>query len=72
MRSAEAGNVLFVEGVDANELTSKVRKHYAGVIEFDGDRICAWRDYLDGGLFKGAMSGGRHRTRQTTAVRDGV
>ena len=59
VRSAESGNVLFVEGVDANELTSGVRAEvpYAGVLEFEGDRICAWRDYLDGGLFRGAMNG---------------
>lgn len=59
VRSAEAGNVLFVEGLDANELTNGVRAEvpYAGVIEFEGHRVCAWRDYLDGGLFRGAMSG---------------
>ena len=58
MRSAESGNVLFVEGVDANELTSGVRAEvpYAGVLEFEGIDLCVAR-LSDGGLFRGAMNG---------------
>lgn len=59
VRSAEADGVLFIEGVDANELVTGARAEvpYAGVIEFEGPLISAWRDYLDGGLFGRAMAG---------------
>lgn len=49
LRHAETGNLLFVEGVDAYRRTNgiEVAMPYAAVVEFDGDRIAAWRDYLD-------------------------
>ena len=49
MRSAEAGDLLFVEGVDAYRRTdgTEVAMPYAAVVEFSGSRISAWRDYLD-------------------------
>ena len=56
---AENGNRLFVEGVD--EYLAKdgalVAAPYAGVIEFDGDLICGWRDYVDMGVMEAARSG---------------
>lgn len=47
--AAETADRLFVEGVD-EFLTSKgtmVAAPYAGIIEFQGDLIIGWRDYLD-------------------------
>lgn len=46
---AEAGDRLFVEGIDAyTRMTgTAVAMPYAAVIEFAGDRIIAWRDYID-------------------------
>lgn len=46
---AEAGDRLFVEGIDAYTRTTgtAVAMPYAAVIEFAGDRIVAWRDYID-------------------------
>lgn len=47
--AAEDGDRLFVEGVD--EYTTAdgvdVAAPYAGVIEFRGDKISGWRDYVD-------------------------
>lgn len=46
---AETADRLFVEGVD--EYTTpdgaEVAAPYAGVIEFKGDKIVGWRDYID-------------------------
>lgn len=49
LRHAEAHDLLFVEGVDAYRRTNgvEIAMPYAAVVEFDGDRIAAWRDYLD-------------------------
>ncbi|MDM7955097.1 nuclear transport factor 2 family protein [Blastomonas sp.] len=49
LRHAEAPGLLFVEGVDGYRMHSgvTVEMPYAAVIEFDGDCIAAWRDYLD-------------------------
>lgn len=49
LRHAETPELLFVEGVDGYRLKSgvEVAMPYAAVVEFDGDRITAWRDYLD-------------------------
>jgi len=49
LRHAEAGELLFVEGVDAYRRTNgiEVAAPYAAVVEFRGERIVAWRDYLD-------------------------
>lgn len=47
--AAETADRLFVEGVDEFR-TSKgtmVAAPYAGIIEFKGDLIIGWRDYLD-------------------------
>ncbi|MET0246473.1 MAG: nuclear transport factor 2 family protein [Sphingomonas sp.] len=49
LRHAEDGDLLFVEGVDAYRRTTgvEVEMPYAAVVQFEGDRIAAWRDYLD-------------------------
>lgn len=56
---AEAGDRLFVEGVDAYRRTNgiEVAAPYAAVIEFDGDLICAWRDYIDTRRMEGLREG---------------
>ncbi|WP_340646382.1 nuclear transport factor 2 family protein [Phenylobacterium sp.] len=56
---AENGDRLFVEGVD--EYLSKdgglVAAPYAGVIEFSGDLIIGWRDYVDMGVMESQKAG---------------
>jgi limonene-1,2-epoxide hydrolase len=49
LRHAEAGDLLFIEGVDAYRRTNgiEVAAPYAAVVEFRGQLIHAWRDYLD-------------------------
>jgi len=49
---AEAGERLFVEGVDEHRTAGgqRVAAPYAGVMEFKGDRIVGWRDYVDTGV----------------------
>ena len=58
---AETGSRLFVEGVD--EYTASdgavVRAPYAGVLEFDGDLIIGWRDYVDVGVMEAQKAGGQ-------------
>ncbi|WP_417490540.1 nuclear transport factor 2 family protein [Maricaulis sp.] len=48
-RAAEAGNALFVEGVDEFDTVEggHVAVPYMGIFEFEGDRIRAWRDYFN-------------------------
>ncbi len=57
---AEVGDRLFVEGVD--EYTTKdgiaIAAPYAGVIEFRGDKISGWRDYVDRGVIEAQKAGG--------------
>ena len=56
---AESGNRLFVEGVD--ELVSPtgavIAAPYAGVLEFDGDLVTGWRDYVDVGVMAAQRRG---------------
>jgi limonene-1,2-epoxide hydrolase len=56
---AETGDRLFVEGVDAYRRTNgtEVAAPYAAVIEFDGDRVRAWRDYIDTRRMEGLREG---------------
>ncbi len=56
---AESDNALFIEGADSFELPSgqRVVIPYMGILEFDGARICGWRDYLDAGTAAACMSG---------------
>lgn len=51
-RTAEAGNALFVEGADAFDTPDghTVTIPYMGILEFEGERISAWRDYFDRGI----------------------
>jgi len=46
---ADVGDRLFVEGVDEYLTPQGVRicAPYAGVLDFRGDRIVGWRDYVD-------------------------
>lgn len=57
---AETADRLFVEGVD--EYTTidgiDVAAPYAGVIEFRGDKISGWRDYVDRGVIEVMKAGG--------------
>jgi limonene-1,2-epoxide hydrolase len=56
---AERGDRLFVEGVDeylSNE-GGLVAAPYAGVLDFRGDLICGWRDYLDIGVMDAQKRG---------------
>ena len=59
---AEDGDRLFVEGVD--EYTTRDGKQvaapYAGVIEFRGDLITGWRDYVDRGTIDAMKAGGAY------------
>jgi ketosteroid isomerase-like protein len=57
---AESGDTLFVEGVDEffTKDGARVATPYAGVLEFRGDRIRAWRDYCDAGVSAAMQAGG--------------
>ncbi|WP_440958665.1 nuclear transport factor 2 family protein [Oceanicaulis sp. LC35] len=48
-RLAESEDALFVEGADVFETADgrRVEVPYMGILEFEGDLICAWRDYFD-------------------------
>lgn len=56
---AETGDRLFVEGVD--EYVAKdgalIAAPYAAVLEFDGDLIRSWRDYVDVGVIEAQKAG---------------
>ena len=56
---AESGNRLFVEGVD--EYVARdgavIRAPYAGVLDFEGDLIIGWRDYVDVGAMDAQRGG---------------
>jgi limonene-1,2-epoxide hydrolase len=56
---AESGDRLFVEGVDEYRAKTgeMVAAPYAGVLEFRGDLICAWRDYVDVGVIEAQKAG---------------
>ena len=49
---AEAGDRLFLEGVDDYRTSDgrRVAAPYAGVLDFRGDLIIGWRDYVDLGV----------------------
>lgn len=57
---AEDGDRLFVEGVDEYTTVAGVAiaAPYAGVIEFRGDKISGWRDYVDRGVIEAMKAGG--------------
>lgn len=56
---AEAGDRLFVEGVDDYRTTDgrRVATPYAGVLDFRGDLIVGWRDYVDLGVAEQQKAG---------------
>ncbi|MEX6723958.1 nuclear transport factor 2 family protein [Parapedomonas caeni] len=57
---AEAGDRLFMEGVDEFHLVSgqHIALPYAGVLEFRAARIRRWREYYDGRLAAAMKAGG--------------
>jgi limonene-1,2-epoxide hydrolase len=50
--SAETDDRLFLEGVDSYTAANgaRIATPYLGVIEFDGDLVIGWRDYVDLGV----------------------
>lgn len=56
---AEAGDRLFIEGVDDYRTSEgkRIAAPYAGVLEFRGDLICGWRDYVDLGVIESQRAG---------------
>jgi limonene-1,2-epoxide hydrolase len=60
--SAETEDRLFVEGVDEYISTEgvSVAAPYAGIIEFRGDKISGWRDYVDYGVITAMKEGGAY------------
>jgi len=56
---AENGDRLFVGGVDEHTSTAGtvIATPYAGVLEFRGNLICAWRDYVDVGVMEAQRGG---------------
>jgi limonene-1,2-epoxide hydrolase len=56
---AESGDRLFLEGVDEYRTGDGKRMAlpYAGVLEFRGDQIAAWRDYVDLGVLADQKAG---------------
>ncbi|WP_296596546.1 nuclear transport factor 2 family protein [Phenylobacterium sp.] len=68
---AEAGDRLFVEGVDDYTTPEgrRVATPYAGVLDFDGDLIVGWRDYVDLGVAD-AQKAGQPFSRQVLELLD--
>lgn len=66
---AERGERLFVEGVDQylSAEGGRVCAPYAGVLEFRGELICAWRDYVDVGVLS-AQERGEPRSAWVAAL----
>ena len=56
---AQAGDVVFAEGIDdyVNPEGVRVRNPYVTVYEFEGARIRRWRDYYDGKVLERAEAG---------------
>ena len=56
---AETDDRLFVEGVDEYRTAdgTRVAAPYAGVLEFRGDLIVGWRDYVDIGVIAQQQAG---------------
>lgn len=56
---AETADRLFVEGVDDYRTTDgrRVAAPYAGVLDFRGDLIVGWRDYVDVGVIERQKAG---------------
>ena len=58
-RHVEAGDTLFVEGVDdyVNADGVRMRVPYAGVFEFENGKVLRWRDYVDSQAVEDARQG---------------
>ena len=56
---AETADRLFVEGVDEYDTPAgkTIIAPYAGVIEFRGDKISGWRDYVDRSVIEDQKAG---------------
>jgi limonene-1,2-epoxide hydrolase len=56
---SETADRLFVEGVDEYDSLDghTIKAPYAGVIEFRGDLITGWRDYVDRGVIESQKRG---------------
>jgi len=68
---SETGDRLFIEGVDDYRTTDghRVAAPYAGVLEFRGDRIVGWRDYVDLGVLD-QQKAGQALSRQVEGLLD--
>ena len=68
---AEAGDRLFIEGVDDYRTAGgrRVAVPYAGVLEFRGDLITGWRDYVDLAVID-AQKGGEPLSPQVLGLLD--
>ena len=57
--SAETDDRLFLEGVDSYTAANgaRIATPYMGVIEFDGELIIGWRDYVDLGVAASQRNG---------------
>ena len=69
--SQETGDRLFVEGVDEFRTDEgvTVMAPYAGVLDFRGDLVIGWRDYVDVGVMA-AQRAGAPITEQVKALSD--
>jgi len=67
----ESGDRLFVEGVDefVTDEGHTVMAPYAGVLDFRGDLVLGWRDYVDVGVMA-AQRGGAPATDQVKSLVD--
>jgi len=67
----ESGDRLFVEGVDEFRTDDghTVMAPYAGVLDFRGDLVLGWRDYVDVGVMA-AQRGGAPVTDQVKSLVD--
>lgn len=68
--AAEVGDRLFVEGVDEFVTSSgnRVAAPYAGIIEFQGDLIIGWRDYVDRSVIDAMRRGGAYPPQVTDLI----
>lgn len=68
---SETGDRLFIEGVDDYRTTDgqRVAVPYAGVLEFRGDLIVGWRDYVDLAVIE-QQKAGQPLSRQVEALLD--
>jgi limonene-1,2-epoxide hydrolase len=68
---SETGDRLFIEGVDDYRTTDghRVAAPYAGVLEFRGDLIVGWRDYVDLAVID-QQKAGQPLTRQVEGLLD--